>query len=166
VFTEVEVEPQTSFDQSTNVRDAGGSADNYELSGTNVELISDEEYSNYEERFKTVQSSDWIEDDEGEFTNGDNPVAKFMLRVIDAVFFVGEKIFLVSCQFYRFFFVHLNILVHHMIKSHYRLMQVGVPAIITTGSNISFRYFQAQNRGNGSLGWQQLKNIKRKKNQY
>lgn len=45
-------------------------------------------------------------------------------------------------------------------------MQVGLPAIITTGSNVSFRYFQAQNRGNGSLGWQLLKNIKRKKNQY
>jgi hypothetical protein len=107
VFTEVEVEHQTSLDQSTNVRDAGGSADNYGLSGSTVELISDEEYSNYEERFKTVQSSDWTEDDEGEVTKGDNPMGKFMLRVIDAVFFVGEKIFLVSCQFYRFFFVHL-----------------------------------------------------------
>ncbi|KAL3781865.1 LOW QUALITY PROTEIN: hypothetical protein HJC23_005405 [Cyclotella cryptica] len=141
VFTEVEVEPRASYDQPTSVQDVDGSVDidqdYYEVSGSTVELISDEEYSDYEQRFKTVQSSDWVVDDDGEDKEGDNPVGKFVLRVIDAIFFVGEKFFL-----------------------------VGLPAIMTTGSNISFRYFQAQNRGNGSVGWQQLKNLKRKKNQY
>lgn len=128
LFTEVEVEPQTSYDRLTPDQDAGGSADTEqdynELSGTAVEVISDEEYSDYEERFKTVQRGDWFEDDEGEVTKGDNPMGKFVLRVIDAVFFVGEKAFLVSCQFYMFSFVHFNILVHHMIKSHNRLCRL------------------------------------------
>jgi hypothetical protein len=101
VFTEVEMEPQTSYNQQYYMQDedsytdTGG--DSYQFSGSTVEIVSDEEYSDYEQRFKTVQSSEWIDDGEEEERHGDNPVGKFVLRVIDAIFFVGEKFFLVSC---------------------------------------------------------------------
>lgn len=46
------------------------------------------------------------------------------------------------------------------------IVQVVLPNMMSTGSNASYRFSQAQNRGNGSTGWLSLKNLKSKKNQY
>ncbi len=69
---------------------------------SSVELVSDDEYSEYEERFKSVQSANT--QDEKDREGGDNPVGKFVLRVVDALFFVGEKFFLVSEVDFQYFF--------------------------------------------------------------
>eukprot|EP00956_Cyclotella_meneghiniana_P031481 scaffold82739_cov62-Cyclotella_meneghiniana.AAC.1 len=133
LYTEVQVESRSPLDQSTSTQDDYADQEYYQTPGSAVELLTNDEYFEYEQEFKTVQSSDLIEDDDEESTS--NPAVKFILRVIDAVFFVGEKFFL-----------------------------VGLPIILTTGSNASLRYSQAQNRGNGSNGWQSLKNTKQKRN--
>ena len=100
MYTEVEVEPR-SFDQGTYVPDNGEDTvfddqDSYQFSSSSVEVISDQEYFEYEQQFKTVQTGDLIDDEEGVIQD-DNPAVKFVLRVVDAIFFVGEKFFLVSC---------------------------------------------------------------------
>ena len=61
-----------------------------------VEVVSDQEYFEYEQQFKTAQSGGLIDEDEQDVIKEDNPAVKFVLRVIDAIFFVGEKFFLVS----------------------------------------------------------------------
>jgi len=61
---------------------------------SSVEVVSDDEYSDYEKRFKAVQSANT--QDEKDREESENPVGKLVLRVIDAVFFFGEKFFLVS----------------------------------------------------------------------
>jgi hypothetical protein len=85
MFMEVEVAAITQGDANP---DFG------EYPSSTVEVISDDEYFDYEQQFKTAQSSDLIED---EVIQEDNPAVKFVLRIIDAIFFVGEKFFLVSC---------------------------------------------------------------------
>lgn len=92
IFTEVEVEPR-SIDQAFYMQE-DTYPDSGEYSRSTVEVISDDEYLEYEQQFKTAQSSDLIEDDEG--IQEDNPAVKFVLRIVDAIFFVGEKLFLVS----------------------------------------------------------------------
>ena len=99
-----------------------------------MEVVSDSEYSDYEQSFRYAESGVMEEEDA---TKEDNPVTDFVLRVLDALFFVGEKLFFVV-----------------------------LPEIVTGGANISARYSQAQNRGAGSVGWKSFKNLKTKKNQY
>lgn len=94
LYTEVQVESRSPLDQSTSTQDDYADQEYYQTPGSAVELLTNDEYFEYEQEFKTVQSSDLIEDDDEESTS--NPAVKFILRVIDAVFFVGEKFFLVS----------------------------------------------------------------------
>jgi hypothetical protein len=95
LYTEVEVEPRPSY-QQPDMPDAYTDQDPNQFSSSSVEVISDQEYYEYEQQFKTVQSSDLREEDEENNKQLDNPTVKFVLRVVDAIFFVGEKFFLVS----------------------------------------------------------------------
>jgi hypothetical protein len=156
MFMEVEVEPR-SFDQAAFTQ-GDANPDFGEYPSSTVEVISDDEYFDYEQQFKTAQSSDLIED---EVVQEDNPAVKFVLRIIDAIFFVGEKFFLVSCIDFSSGDYGVSFL--FLTKS---IVQVALPNIISTGSNASYRFTQAQNRGNGSIGWMSLKNLKSKKSQY
>ncbi len=129
-YTEVEVV------QSQNSGwDASGEYSQYQnqYPRSSVEVVSDSEYSDYEQSFRYAESGVIEEEDAKE----DNPVTDFVLRVLDALFFVGEKLFFVV-----------------------------LPELVTGGANISARYSQAQNRGAGSAGWKSFKNLKTKKNQY
>lgn len=63
----------------------------------------------------------------------DNPAADLVLRVLDVVFFIGEKLFFVL-----------------------------LPDLITGGAKISSRYAQAQKRGRGAVGWDLHTNMKTK----
>ena len=132
--TEVEVVSSSS--------DAGGASFPYEewmgqegevevevLPSGNVEVVSDSEYSEYEQQFKSAQSG-VMGDDLEEMEDKENPAADFVLRVLDAVFFVGEKVFFVL-----------------------------LPDLITGGARISSKYAQAMNRGRGTVGWRPLQNI-------
>ena len=100
---------------------------------SSVEVVSDSEYSDYEQSFKYAESGAVEEN----VVEEENPATEFVLRVLDALFFVGEKVFFVV-----------------------------LPELITGGANVSARYAQAQKRGNGSVGWKKFKNMKTKKNQY
>jgi len=131
MFTEVEVVSSDSTYYG-NTASQDGQDQQYQASGNRVEVISDTEYSDYEEQFKSAQSVA-MGDDVDANENQENPAADFVLRIVDVIFFVGEK----------FFFVLL-------------------PDLITGGAKVSSRYAQAQNRGRGSVGWKPLKNIKTK----
>ena len=136
-YTEVEVV------QSQNKGWDGGSSQSYTQQGgysdqmprSSVEVVSDSEYSDYEQSFRYAESGSIEEEDDS--TEEENPATEFVLRVLDALFFVGEKVFFVV-----------------------------LPELITGGANISARYSEAQNRGAGSVGWKVFKNMKSKKNQY
>lgn len=121
MYTEVEV-----------VNDNTGYQGNqdYQTSGSRVEVVSDTEYTEYEQQFKSAQSAigDEVVEDQD-----DNPVADLALRVLDVIFFVGEKVFLVL-----------------------------LPDLISGGGRVTSRYAQAQSRGRGTVGWKQLENIKTK----
>ncbi|KAL7534343.1 hypothetical protein ACHAXR_005803 [Thalassiosira sp. AJA248-18] len=106
--------------------------DGYQTSSSNVEIISDTEYSEYEQQFKYAES-DNMGDDMDNIDNKESPATDFVLRVVDAIFFIGEKVFLVL-----------------------------LPDLITGGARVSSRYAQSQNRGRGSVGWKPLKNAKTK----
>eukprot|EP01082_Thalassiosira_pseudonana_P014222 g12978.t1 g12978 contig7:591468-593583(+) len=144
LFTEVEVVPSYAIsqdgysNQQILIQDSGLDLDQSYQSrpSSTVEVVSDDEYSDYEQRFKSAQSSAAIEEGDEE-SEEDNPVIKLMLRIVDAIFFVGEKFFL-----------------------------DGLPGIIMTGSNVSMRYSKAKNRGSGNAGWRLVRNVKLKKNQY
>jgi len=113
-----------------------GSQDQYQTTtpDSRVELVSDTEYSEYEQQFKSAQSVDAMGYDEVDAAEKeDNPAADFVLRMVDVIFFIGEKFFLVL-----------------------------LPDLITGGARVSGRYAQAQNRGRGTVGWKPLKNVKTK----
>jgi len=125
MYTEVEVvNDNTGYQGSQDYQTSG--------SGSRVEVVSDTEYTEYEQQFKSAQSVVGDEVDMNE-DQEDNPVADLALRVLDVIFFIGEKVFLVL-----------------------------LPDLITGGGRVTSRYAQAQNRGRGSVGWKQLQNIKTK----
>ena len=127
-YTEVEV-----VQSQNSAWDQGDYSD--QMPRSSVEVVSDSEYSDYEQSFRYAESGSMEEEEDG--TEEENPATEFVLRVLDALFFVGEKLFFVV-----------------------------LPELITGGANISARYSQAQNRGTGSVGWKVFKNMKTKKNQY
>jgi len=98
-----------------------------------VEVVSDTEYSEYEQQFKYAQSDISGEEVDASDVNQENPIFDFVLRVLDGVFFLGEKLFLVL-----------------------------LPDLIAVSAKVSIRYVEAQNRGRGSSGWKAMKNFKRK----
>jgi len=120
VYTEVEVvsssDSQDQFYQSS--------------SSNSVEVVSENEYSEYEQQFKSAENTMGEDEDEA---NDADPATNFVLRIVDVVFFVGEKFFLVL-----------------------------LPDLITGGAKVSSRYAQANNRGRGSVGWKPLKNVRTK----
>eukprot|EP00984_Skeletonema_dohrnii_P012830 scaffold5238_cov140-Skeletonema_dohrnii-CCMP3373.AAC.4 len=136
-YSEVEVVQSQSSgwdaDSSQSYSDQGRHSD--QMPRSSVEVVSDNEYSDYEQSFRYAESGSMEEEEDA--TEEENPATEFVLRVLDALFFVGEKLFFVV-----------------------------LPELITGGANISARYSQAQNRGTGSVGWKAVKNMKTKKNQY
>lgn len=134
-YTEVEVlQSQNSGDYSQYYMNQDQYSD--QMPRSSVELVSDSEYSDYEQSFRYAESGSIGEEEENAMED-DNAVTEFVLRVLDTLFFVGEKLFFVV-----------------------------LPELITGGANISAKYSQAQNRGMGSVGWKAFKNMKAKKNQY
>jgi len=134
IFTEVEVVSSSEFGQE------GLEQQNYQTSpsSSNVEVVSNTEYTEYEQQFKSAQGvidttgeGEYDMDDMNE--NKENPAADFILRSVDVIFFIGEKFFLVL-----------------------------LPDLITGGKKVTSRYAQALNRGRGSVGWKPLKNAKTK----
>ena len=138
-YTEVEVlqSQNTGWDASGDSSQYYMDQDQYsdQMPRSSVEVVSDNEYSDYEQSFRYAESGS-MEEEEGA-TEEENPATEFVLRVLDTLFFVGEKLFFVV-----------------------------LPELITGGANISARFSQAQNRGMGSVGWKSFKNMKTKKNQY
>ena len=125
MYTEVEVvNDNTGYQGNQDYQSSG--------IGSRVEVVSDTEYTEYEQQFKSAQSAIGDEVDMNE-DQEDNPVADLALRVLDVIFFVGEKVFLVL-----------------------------LPDLISGGGRVTSRYAQAQNRGRGTVGWKQLQNIKTK----
>jgi hypothetical protein len=132
-FTEVEVvsapdRGSFSYDSAINQ----DSQDPYQTPSS-VEVVSDTEYSEYEQQFKYAQSDISGEEVDASDVNQENPTFDFVLRVLDGVFYLGEKLFLVL-----------------------------LPDLIAVSAKVSIKYDEAQNRGRGSSGWKPLKNFKRK----
>ncbi len=132
-FTEVEVvaahdRAAFSYESAFNQ----DSQDPYQ-SPSRVEVVSDTEYSEYEQQFKYVQSNISGEGVDASDVIQENPALDFVLRVLDGVFFVGEKLFLGL-----------------------------LPDLIAVSAKVSYRYNEAQKRGRGSVGWKPMKNFKRK----
>lgn len=134
MYTEVEVVSSSdnmgrgNANYDTTINQENGQGQYYQASG--VEVVSDTEYSDYEQQFKSAQSAG--DDDMDSIENKEeSPATEFVLRVVDVIFFVGEK----------FFFELL-------------------PDLITGGARVSSRFAQAQNRGRGNVGWKRLKNVK------
>jgi hypothetical protein len=105
--------------------------DAYQAS-SRVEVLSETEYSEYEQHFKYAQSGASGKEVDMEGVDEENPTLDFVLRLVDVVFFIGEKVFLV------------------------------LPDVIMASAKLFSRYGDAQNRGMGSVGWKPLKNVKRK----
>jgi len=103
--------------------------------GSRVEVVSDTEYSDYEQQFKSAKAAaiDATGDYDGDVVDEENPATDFVLRVVDVVFFVGEKFFLVL-----------------------------LPDLVTGGARVTSRYARAQNRGRGGVGWKPLRYAKTK----
>lgn len=131
LFTEVEVvsSPDRASLSYENMIDQGQDA--YQAS-SRVEIVSETEYSEYEQQFKYAQSDATGKEVDMEGVDEENPALDFVLRLVDVVFFIGEKFFLV------------------------------LPDVIMASAKVFSRYGDARNRGRGSVGWKQLKNVKRK----
>lgn len=98
VSTSNSEEPYYFSDQSNEASNTEMPEDEYvdtQYPRSMVEIVSDDEYSDFEQRFKSVQNLE-MDNSADEVEEKDNPAGKFFLRVIDAIFFVGEKFFLVS----------------------------------------------------------------------
>lgn len=99
-----------------------------------VEVVSDTEYFEYKQQFKYAQTE--VTGGEVDANNFDqeNSTIDFVLRVIDVIFFIGEKLFFVI-----------------------------LPDLVAVSVKVASRYDEAQMRGRRSDGWTQLKNIKKKR---
>ena len=117
----------------------GGYASSYAANGdtSNVEIVSDSEYTEFEQNFKKAESADASFENGVEENQENSPAAEFVLRVVDVLFFVGEKFF-------------LGIL----------------PDLITGTVRASSKYAEANNRGRGTVGWKQSDNLKKSKKVY
>jgi hypothetical protein len=132
-FTEVEVvsaPDRGAFSYESAINQ--DSQDPYQTPSS-VEVVSDTEYSEYEQQFKYAQSDISGEEVDASDVNQENPTFDFVLRVLDGVFFLGEKLFLVL-----------------------------LPDLIAVSAKVSIKYDEAQHRGRGSSGWKPMKNFKRK----
>ena len=88
VYTEVEVFQSQNTGRDDTVQDQYSG----QIPRSSVELVSDSEYSDYEQSFKYAESG-FIEEEDAK--QEDNPVTEFVFRFLDVFFFVGEKLFLV-----------------------------------------------------------------------
>lgn len=127
--TEVEVVLSPDRDTFSFENMINQGQDVYQASSS-VEVISESEFSEYEQQFKFAQNYATGKMDTDEF-NEENPTLDIVLRVIDVVFFIGEKVFLV------------------------------LPDVFKASAKIFSRYADSQNRGRGSVGWKPLQNVKR-----
>ena len=118
--------------------DGGYASSSYTANGdtSNVEIVSDSEYTEYEQNFKKAESADSF-DNGVEESQENSPAAEFVLRVVDVLFFVGEKFF-------------LGIL----------------PDLITGTARATSKYAEASNRGRGTVGWKKSDNLKKSKKVY
>ena len=91
-----------------------------------VEVVSDSEYSEYEQQFKYA-----VYEEEVDANNPENPALDFVLRVVDAVFFIGEKLFFVI-----------------------------LPDLLAVCARAKPKYDEAHKR-QSSDGWKPLKNVKK-----
>ncbi len=133
-FTEVEIvsaPDRASFSQQSAYNREGQDPCQ---TPSRVEVVSDTEYSEYEQQFKYAQGDFSAEEVDSSDGNKENVAFDLVLRVLDAVFFIGEKLFLVL-----------------------------LPDLMALSAKASSRYDEAQNRGMGSIGWRTMKNFKRKK---
>mmetsp|Transcript_18401 Transcript_18401/g.39549 ORF Transcript_18401/g.39549 Transcript_18401/m.39549 type:complete len:399 (+) Transcript_18401:94-1290(+) len=133
IFTEVEVVSSQNFGQEGQEQYHPTTPSG---SDSKVEVLSNLEYAEYEQQFKSAQgvidtSGEGGYDADNIEEKMENPAADFVLRALDVIFFIGEKFFLVL-----------------------------LPDLITGGQRITSRYARASNRGRGSVGWKPLKNAK------
>ncbi len=129
-FTEVEaiLTPNRATISFEDMMDQGQDA--YQTSSS-VEVVSESEFSEYEQQFKYTQNYATGKEMDTDEVNEKNPTLDIVLRVMDVVFFIGEKAFLV------------------------------LPYVIKASAKAFSRYADAQNRGRGSSGWKSLQNVKR-----
>lgn len=133
MFTEVEVVSSQNFGQEGQEQYHPTTPSG---SDSKVEVLSNLEYAEYEQQFKSAQgvfdaSAEGGYDADNIEGKMENPAADFVLRALDVISFIGEKFFLVL-----------------------------LPDLITGGQRITSRYARASNRGRGSVGWKPLKNAK------
>ena len=125
-FTEVEV-------VSTPARAAFIHKDTLDQDGqdpsSRVEVVSDSEYSEYEQQFKYAETN--VYEEEVDANNPENHALDFVLRVVDAVFFIGEKLFFVI-----------------------------LPDLLAVCARAKPKYDEAHKR-QSSDGWKPLKNVKK-----
>ena len=127
-FTEVEVvstPARASFLQKVTLDQDGQDP------SSRVEVVSDSEYSEYEQQFKYAQTEVFGEEVDANNVNEENPALDFVLRVVDAVFFIGEKLFFVI-----------------------------LPDLLAVSARAASRYDEAHKR-HSSEGWKPLKNVKK-----
>jgi hypothetical protein len=127
-FTEVEVvstPARASFLQKDTLDQDGQDP------SSRVEVVSDSEYSEYEQQFKYAQTEVFGEEVDANNVNEENPALDFVLRVVDAVFFIGEKLFFVI-----------------------------LPDLLAVSARAASRYDEAHKR-HSSEGWKPLKNVKK-----
>jgi hypothetical protein len=127
-FTEVEVvstPARASFLQKDTLDQDGQDP------SSRVEVVSDSEYSEYEQQFKYAQTEVFGEEVDANNVNQENPALDFVLRVVDAVFFIGEKLFFVI-----------------------------LPDLLAVSARATARYDEAHKR-HSSEGWKPLKNVKK-----
>lgn len=127
-FTEVEVvltPARASFSQKNTLDQDGQDP------SSRVEVVSDSEYSEYEQQFKYAQINFFEEEVDANNVNQENPALDFFLRVVDAVFFIGEKLFFVI-----------------------------LPDLLAVSTRATSIYDEAHKR-QSSDGWKPLKNVKK-----
>lgn len=132
IVTEVEVVSSLNRAAFSNENNMNQALNSNQIP-SRVEIVSETEYSEYEKQFKSAQrvATEKEMNNIGE-VDEENPALDFVLRVVDIVFFIGEKFFVV------------------------------LPDVITASAKIFSRYGDALNRGGGYIGWKPLKNVKRK----
>lgn len=130
-FTEVEVvstPARASFLQKDTLDQDGQDGQD---PSSRVEVISDSEYSEYKQQFKYAHTNFYEEGVDANNVNQENPALEFVLRVVDAVFFIGEKLFFVI-----------------------------LPDLLAVSARATTRYDEAHMR-ESSEGWKPLRNVKK-----
>lgn len=150
----------TDFDKQSHETNVAEVVSDSDVRTATVEVISDEDFENA--MFSSTKDATTVSEVESSEEEKPDIVVNLLLRGLDVVLFVGEKLFTVS---YDGFAVVLSVSRKPLINLLLWL-QVAIPKTISVVSTATKRISEVNRSGMGHRGWKTIKNTEKGNKRY